>query len=139
LGGETPTAVPALSLPDKPSIAVLPFTNMSGDPEQEDFADGVTEDLITALSRIRWFFVIARNSCFAYKGQSTDIRDVARKLGVAYVLEGSVRKAGQRVRVTGQLVDARDGGHLWADRYDRDLTDIFLIQDEITHTIAGAI
>jgi len=139
LGGETPTAVPALSLPDKPSIAVLPFTNMSGDPEQEYFADGVTEDLITALSRIRWFFVIARNSCFAYKGQSTDIRDVARKLGVAYVLEGSVRKAGNRVRVTAQLIDGGSGNHVWAQRYDRDLEDIFSVQDEITETLAGAI
>jgi adenylate cyclase len=139
LGGKTPTAVPALSLPDKPSIAVLPFTNMSGDPEQEYFADGVTEDLITALSRIRWFFVIARNSCFAYKGQSTDIRDVARKLGVAYVLEGSVRKAGNRVRVTAQLIDGGSGNHVWAQRYDRDLEDIFSVQDEITETLAGAI
>ena len=139
LGGETPTAVPALSLPDKPSIAVLPFTNMSGDPEQEYFADGVTEDLITALSRIRWFFVIARNSCFAYKGQSTDIRDVARKLGVAYVLEGSVRKAGNRVRVTAQLIDGGSGNHVWAQRYDRDLEDIFSVQDEITETLVGAI
>jgi adenylate cyclase len=139
LGGEIPTAVPALSLPDKPSIAVLPFTNMSGDPEQEYFADGVTEDLITALSRIRWFFVIARNSCFAYKGQSTDIRDVARKLGVAYVLEGSVRKAGNRVRVTAQLIDGGSGNHVWAQRYDRDLEDIFSVQDEITETLAGAI
>jgi adenylate cyclase len=128
-----------LALPDKPSIAVLPFTNMSGDPEQEYFADGVTEDLITALSRIRWFFVIARNSCFAYKGQSTDIRDVARKLGVAYVLEGSVRKAGNRVRVTAQLIDGRSGNHVWAQRYDRDLEDIFSVQDEITETLAGAI
>ena len=139
LGGDTPTAVPALSLPDKPSIAVLPFTNMSGDPEQEYFADGVTEDLITALSRIRWFFVIARNSCFAYKGQSTDIRDVARKLGVAYVLEGSVRKAGNRVRVTAQLIDGNSGNHVWAQRYDRNLEDIFSVQDEITETLAGAI
>ena len=139
LGGETPTAMPALSLPDKPSIAVLPFTNMSGDPEQEYFADGVTEDLITALSRIRWFFVIARNSCFAYKGHSTDIRDVARKLGVAYVLEGSVRKAGNRVRVTAQLIDGGSGNHVWAQRYDRNLEDIFSVQDEITETLAGAI
>ncbi len=128
-----------LPLPNKPSIAVLPFTNMSGDPEQEYFADGVTEDLITALSRIRWFFVIARNSCFAYKGQSTDIRDVARKLGVAYVLEGSVRKAGNRVRVTAQLIDGGSGNHVWAQRYDRDLEDIFSVQDEITETLAGAI
>jgi adenylate cyclase len=130
---------PHLALPDKPSIAVLPFTNMSGDPEQEYFADGLTEDLITALSRIRWFFVIARNSCFTYKGQSADIRDVARALGVAYVLEGSVRKAGNRVRVTAQLIDGGSGNHVWAQRYDRDLEDIFAVQDEITATLVGAI
>jgi TolB-like protein/class 3 adenylate cyclase/Flp pilus assembly protein TadD len=130
---------PRLALPDKPSIAVLPFTNMSGDPEQEYFADGLTEDLITALSRIRWFFVIARNSCFTYKGQSADIRDVARALGVAYVLEGSVRKAGNRVRVSAQLIDGGSGNHVWAQRYDRNLEDIFAVQDEITATIVGAI
>jgi adenylate cyclase len=130
---------PRLALPDKPSIAVLPFVNISGDPEQEYFADGLTEDLITALSRIRWFFVIARNSCFAYKGQSADIRDVARALGVAYVLEGSVRKAGNRVRVTAQLIDGGSGNHVWAQRYDRNLEDIFAVQDEITATIVGAI
>ena len=134
---ETPS--PRLALPDKPSIAVLPFINMSGDPEQEYFADGLTEDLITALSRIRWFFVIARNSCFTYKGQSADIRDVARALGVAYVLEGSVRKAGNRVRVTAQLIDGGSGNHVWAQRYDRDLEDIFAVQDEITATLVGAI
>ena len=130
---------PRLALPDKPSIAVLPFINMSGDPEQEYFADGLTEDLITALSRIRWFFVIARNSCFTYKGQSADIRDVAGALGVAYVLEGSVRKAGNRVRVTAQLIDGGSGNHVWAQRYDRNLEDIFAVQDEITATIVGAI
>jgi adenylate cyclase len=130
---------PHLALPDKPSIAVLPFTNMSGDPEQEYFADGLTEDLITALSRIRWFFVIARNSCFTYKGQTADIRDVARALGVAYVLEGSVRKAGNRVRVTAQLIDGGSGNHVWAQRYDRELADIFAVQDEITATLVGAI
>jgi adenylate cyclase len=130
---------PRLALPDKPSIAVLPFVNISGDPEQEYFADGLTEDLITALSRIRWFFVIARNSCFTYKGQSADIRDVARALGVAYVLEGSVRKAGNRVRVTAQLIDGGSGNHVWAQRYDRNLEDIFAVQDEITATIVGAI
>jgi adenylate cyclase len=128
-----------LPLPDKPSIAVLPFQNMSGDPEQEYFADGLTEDLITTLSRIRWFFVIARNSCFAYKGRSPDIRDVARELGVAYVLEGSVRKVGSRVRITAQLVDGGSGNHVWAQRYDRELQDIFAVQDEITATLAGAI
>ena len=133
------SARPPLALPDKPSIAVLPFKNMSGDPEQEYFADGITEDLITALSRIRWFFVIARNSCFAYKGQSPDIRDVARGLGVAYVLEGSVRKAGNRVRVTAQLVDGGSGKHVWAQHYDRDLEDVFVVQDEITATLVGAI
>ena len=148
-GTITPLAAPAqpaaaspaapIELPDKPSIAVLPFTNMSGDPEQEYFADGVTEDLITALARIRWFFVIARNSSFAYKGKSPDIRAVARELGVAYVLEGSVRKAGNRVRVTAQLIDGVSGNHVWAQRYDRDLEDIFAVQDEITATLVGAI
>ena len=128
-----------MALPEKPSIAVLPFTNMSGDPEQEYFADGITEDLITALSRIRWFFVIARNSSFAYKGKSPDIRAVARELGVAYVLEGSVRKAGNRVRVTAQLIEGASGNHVWAQRYDRDLEDIFAVQDEITATLVGAI
>jgi TolB-like protein/class 3 adenylate cyclase len=111
----------ALPLPDKPSIAVLPFANMSGDPEQEYFADGMVEEIITALSRIRWRFVIARNSSFTYKGQSPDIKQVGRELGVRYVLEGSVRKAGQRVRITGQLIDAITGAHLWADRFDGSL------------------
>lgn len=129
----------SLPLPNKPSIAVLPFVNMSGDSEQEYFADGISEDLITALSRIRWFFVIARNSCFAYKGRSPDIREVARALGVAYVLEGSVRKAGNRVRITAQLIDGLSGNHVWAQRYDRDLEDIFAVQDEITATLVGAI
>jgi adenylate cyclase len=130
---------PALALPDKPSLAVLPFQNMSGDPEQEYFADGMVEDIITALSRIRWLFVIARNSSFTYKGRAVDIKQVARELGVRYVLEGSVRKAGNRVRVTGQLIDAATGAHLWADRYDRDLSDIFAVQDEITAAVAGVI
>jgi adenylate cyclase len=111
-------AAPALPLPDKPSIAVLPFANMSGDPEQEYFADGMVEEIITALSRIRWLFVIARNSTFTYKGQPVDVKQVGRELGVRYVLEGSVRKAGQRVRITGQLIDAVTGTHLWADRFD---------------------
>jgi adenylate cyclase len=132
-----PGAAPRL--PDKPSIAVLPFANMSGDLEQEYFSDGITEDLITALSQIGWFFVIARNSCFAYKGQSTDTREVARNLGVAYVLEGSVRKAGNRVRITAQLIDGGSGNHVWAQRYDRDLADIFAVQDEIAGTLVGAI
>ena len=133
---DRPAAPP---LPDKPSIAILPFVNMSGDPEQEYFADGITEDLITNLSHIRWFFVIARNSCFAYKGRSPDIRTVARELGVAYVLEGSVRKAGNRVRITAQLADGASGNHVWAQRYDRELQDIFAVQDEITGRLAGAI
>jgi adenylate cyclase len=137
--GETPAAQLALALPDKPSIAVLPFQNMSGDPEQEYFTDGMVEDIITALSRIRWLFVIARNSSFTYKGQSVDVKEVGRELGVRYVLEGSVRKAGNRVRITGQLIDALSGAHLWADRYDRDLTDIFAVQDEITASVAAII
>ena len=128
----------ALPLPDKPSIAVLPFTNMSGDAEQEYFSDGIAEDIITALSRMPWFFVIARNSSFTFKGRAVDVKMVARELGVRYVLEGSVRKAGQQVRITGQLVDAITGNHVWADRYDRDLTDIFAVQDEVTEAIVGA-
>jgi TolB-like protein/Tfp pilus assembly protein PilF len=128
-----------LPLPDKPSIAVLPFTNMSGDPEQEYFSDGITEDIITALSRFRWFFVISRNSTFAYRGQSVDVRRVADELGAEYIVEGSVRKAGNRVRITAQLIDAASGNHIWAERYDRDLQDIFAVQDEITETIAARI
>ena len=130
---------PKLSTPEKPSIAILPFTNMSGDPEQEYFSDGITEDLITELSRFRWFFVIARNSTFAYKGKSPNVTEVARELGVRYVLEGSVRKAGSRVRITAQLLDASTGHHLWAERYDRNMEDIFELQDEIASTIAGKI
>ncbi len=132
-------ATPGLKLPDKPSIAVLPFVNMSGDPEQEYFADGVTEDIITGLSQIHWFFVIARNSTFAFKGQAVDVKRVAENLGVRYVLEGSVRKGGTRVRITAQLIDATTGNHLWAKRYDRELEDIFALQDELTETIVGAI
>ncbi|MBT3533927.1 MAG: hypothetical protein HN478_08610, partial [Rhodospirillaceae bacterium] len=128
-----------LPLPDKPSIAVLPFDNMSGDAEQEFFSDGVTEDIITALSKIRWLFVIARNSTFSYKGTSPDVRRVAGELGVRYVLEGSVRKGGERVRITAQLVDATTGNHVWAERFDRDLSDIFALQDEITETLIAAI
>lgn len=128
-----------LALPDKPSIAVLPFSNMSGDPEQEYFADGITEDIITALSHHRWFFVIARNSTFVYKGRAVDVKQVARELGVRYILEGSVRRAGQRVRITGQLIEAETGNHLWAERFDRDMADIFAIQDEITQSVVGAI
>lgn len=142
-GSETTNTAKAsadpLSLPEKPSIAVLPFDNMSGDPEQEYFSDGITEDIITALSRIRWFFVIARNTTFAYKGAATNVRAVADELGVGYILEGSVRKAGDRVRVTAQLIDGTTGNHVWAERYDRELADIFAVQDEITETIVGAI
>jgi len=128
-----------LALPDKPSIAVLPFQNMSGDPEQEYFADGMVEDSITALSRIRWLFVIARNSSFTYKGQAVDVKRVGRELGVRYVLEGSVRKAGQRVRISGQLIDTETGTHLWANRFDGSLEDVFDLQDELTMSVVGAI
>ena len=121
-------ADPALPLPDKPSIAVLAFQNMSGDPEQEYFADGMVEEIITALSRIRWLFVIARNSSFTYKGQAVDVKQVGRELGVRYVLQGSVRKAGGRVRITAQLIDALTGTHLWADRFDGSLEDVFDLQ-----------
>jgi len=128
-----------LPLPDKPSIAVLPFNNLSGDPEQEYFADGLAEDIITGLSRFHWFFVIARNSSFTYKGSAVDVKQVARDLGVQYVLEGSVRKAGNRVRVSAQLIDALTGRHVWAERYDRDLKDVFAAQDELTEAIVGAV
>jgi adenylate cyclase len=129
----------APSLPDKPSIAVLPFENMSGDPEQEYFADGIVEDIITALSRFKSLFVIARNSSFTFKGRAVDIKEVGRRLGVRYVLEGSVRKASGKVRITGQLIDAITGAHLWADRFERDLTDIFALQDEVTLAVVSAI
>jgi TolB-like protein len=132
-------ATSALPLPDKPSIAVLPFANMSGDPEQEYFADGMVEEIITALSRIRWLFVIARNSSFTYKGQAVDVKQVARELGVRYVLEGSVRKAGNRVRITAQLIDAQSGTHLWADRFDGSLEDIFDLQEKVAVSAAGVI
>jgi adenylate cyclase len=132
-------ASPALQLPDKPSIAVLPFANMSGDPEQEYFADGMVEEIITALSRIRWLFVIARNSSFTYKGQAVDVKQVGRELGVRYVLEGSVRKVGNRVRITGQLIDAVAGTHLWADRFDGSLEDVFELQDRVAISVAGVI
>jgi TolB-like protein len=128
-----------LALPDKPSIAVLPFQNLSSDPEQEYFADGVVEDIITGLSRIGWLFVIARNSSFVYKGKAIDIKQVGRELGVRYVLEGSVRKSGNRIRIAAQLVDAQSGDHLWADRYDRSYSDIFDLQDELTMNVIGAI
>lgn len=130
---------PPLTLPDKPSIAVLPFQNMSGDPEQEYFADGMVEDIITALSRFKALFVIARNSSFTYKGRAVDVKQVGRELGVRYVLEGSVRKAGNRVRITGQLIDAATGAHLWAERFDGGLDDIFDLQDQVTQSVVGAI
>ncbi len=128
-----------LVLPDKPSIAVLPFQNMSGDPEQEYFADGVVEDIITALSRVRWLFVIARNSSFTYRGRAVDVKQVGRELGVRYVLEGSVRKAANRVRITGQLIDATTGAHLWAERFEGSLDDIFELQDQAAASVVGAI
>jgi adenylate cyclase len=139
--GKSPAAPtpPMLPLPDKPSLAVLPFKNMSGDPEQEYFADGIAEDIITLLSRSRGLFVIARNSTFTYKTRAIDVKQVGRELGVRYVLEGSVRKAGNRARVTAQLIETATGGHLWADRYDRDLTDIFAVQDEITTRVSTVI
>jgi TolB-like protein len=130
---------PALPLPDKPSIAVLPFANMSGDPEQEYFADGMVEEIITALSRIRWLFVIARNSSFTYKGRAVDVKQVGRELGVRYVLEGSVRKGGNRVRITAQLIDATSGAHLWADRFDGLLEEVFELQDKVAISVAGVI
>jgi len=136
---ETITAAPPLALPDRPAIAVLPFLNMSGDPEQEYFSDGISEDIITALSKLRWFFVIARNSSFVYKGKAVHMKQVADELGVRYVVEGSVRKGGDRVRITAQLNDVATGSHLWAERYDRDLADVFAVQDEITEAIVAAI
>ena len=139
---ESPTDILKTPLPsrsDKPSIAVLPFTNMSGDPEQEHFSDGITEDIITDLSKVAGLFVVARNSTFTYKGEAVNVQQVGKELDVRYVLEGSVRKAGNRTRITGQLVDGSTGGHLWAERYDRDLTDIFAVQDEIARSITGAL
>jgi len=135
----TPAVMASPPLPDKPSIAVLPFQNLSGDPEQEYFADGMVEEITTALSKVRWFLVIARNSTFAYKGRAVDVRQVARELGVRYVLEGSVRKAGNRVRISGQLIDAATGNHVWAERYDRELANIFAVHDEITERVVAAI
>jgi adenylate cyclase len=134
-----PQAVPLPPMPDKPSIAVLPFQNMSGDPQQEYFTDGMVEDIITTLSRIRWLFVLARNSSFTYKGQAVDVKQVGRELGVRYVLEGSVRKAGGRVRITAQLIDAVTGAHLWADRFDGSLEDVFELQDKVASSVAGVI
>jgi TolB-like protein len=132
-------ARPALPLLDRPAIAVLPFTNMTDDPTQDYFSDGISEDIITALSKLRWFFVIARNSSFIYKGRSVHLKQVADELGVGYVVEGSVRKVGPRVRITAQLNDATNGSHVWAERYDRDLADVFAVQDEITEAIVAAI
>jgi adenylate cyclase len=148
VNGGVPSAAPAkpstdstqpLALPDKPSIAVLPFQNMSGDPEQEYFADGMVEDIITALSRVKSFFVIARNSSFTYRGQAVDIKKIGRELGVRYILEGSVRKAGGHVRITGQLIEAVTGHHVWADRFDGELADVFDLQDRVTESVVGAI
>src|SRR6202522_3748595 len=136
-GGKTASSAPALS--DKRSIAVLPFTNMSGDPEQEYFSDGISEDIITALSKLRWFFVIARNSSFIYKGKPVHMKQIAEELGVGYVVEGSVRKSGDRVRITAQLNNVATGSHIWAERYDRNLADVFAVQDEITEAIVAAI
>src|SRR5437868_4810030 len=130
------SALPSL---DRPAIAVLPFTNMSGEPEQEYFSDGISEDIITALSKLRWFLVIARNSSFIYKGKAVHLKQVAEELGVRYVVEGSVRKGGDRVRITAQLNDVMTGSHIWAERYDREITDIFAVQDEITENIVAAI
>ena len=129
----------SLALPDRPAIAVLPFLNISGDPEQEYFSDGISEDIITALSKLRWFFVIARNSSFTYKGKAVHLKQVASELGVGYVVEGSVRKGGDRVRITAQLNDVVTGSHIWAQRYDRALADVFAVQDEITEAIVAAI
>jgi adenylate cyclase len=138
---EVPAAQPVAALPlsDKPSLAVLPFQNMSGDPEQEYFADGIVEEITTAIARFPWLFVIARNSSFTYKGKAVDVRQVARELGVRYVLEGSVRKGGHRVRITGQLIDAATGAHIWADRFDGSLDDIFELQERVASSVAGAI
>jgi TolB-like protein len=133
------TSRSALPLPDRPAIAVLPFVNMSGEPEQDYFSDGISEDIITALSKLRWFFVIARNSSFTYKGKSVHMKQIAEELGVGYVVEGSVRKGGDRVRITAQLNDVTTGSHIWAERYDRDIADVFAVQDEITEAIVAAI
>ena len=134
-----PGSAESPSPPDRPSIAVLPFTNMGGNSEQDFFADGITEDIITGLARLRWLFVIARNSSFVYKGQAVDVRQVARDLGVRYLLEGSVRTAGERIRITGQLIDAETGKHIWAEKYDRELRDVFAVQDEITEQVVAAV
>src|SRR5262249_48593876 len=134
-----PAQATALPLPEQPSTAVLPFQNMSGDPEQEYYADGIVEDIITALSRFKSLFVIARNSSFTYKGKAVDIKQVGRELGVRYVLEGSVRRAGSRLRITGQLIDAGSGAHLWADHFDGALSEVFQLQDQVAASVVGAI
>lgn len=138
-GAQALSLARTLPLPDKPSIAVLPFVNMSPSPDAEFFADGITEDIITALARLKWLFVIARNSTFTYRGKAVDVRQVARDLGVRYVVEGSVRASGQRIRITAQLIDAKTGNHIWAERYDRHLNDIFAVQDEITESVVATI
>ena len=138
-GVEPAVPRPAHAVSDRPSIAVLPFQNISGDPEQEYFADGMVEEIITGLSRVRWFFVVSRSSSFTYRGRAVDVRQVGRELGVRYVLEGSVRKATSRVRITGQLIDATNGQHIWADRFDGDLEDVFELQDRVTESVVGAI
>ena len=132
-------ARPALTPPDRPSIAVLPFTNFGGNPDQEFLADGITEDIITALTRLRWLFVIARNSSFVYKGKAVDVRQVAQDLGVRYLLEGSVRTAGERIRITGQLIDAETGKHIWAEKYDGELKDVFAVKDDIAEQVVAAV
>src|SRR5204862_8208734 len=140
IADEAPDAPkPSLTLPDRPSIAILPFTNLSSDPEQEYSADGMVDEITTALSRFKWLFVIARNSSFTFKGKAVDVKQVGRELGVRYVLEGSVRKAAGKVRITGQLIDALTGAHLWADRFEGDLTDVFALQDEVTIAVVSAI
>src|SRR5579862_464038 len=140
MSGDSPEpSRPALPLPDRPAIAVLPFTNMSDDPSQDYFSDGISEDIITALSKLRWFFVIARNSSFIYKGKAVHLKQVAQELGVGYVVEGSVRRDGDHVRITAQLNDVATGSHIWAERYDRELASVFAVQDEITQAIVAAI
>src|SRR5882757_5127280 len=134
-----PQTAPALALPDKPSVAVLPFSNLSGDPEQEYFADGMVEDIIAGLSRIKWLFVVARNSSSTYSGKAVDVKRVGRELGVRYLLQGSLRKDGNRVRISAQMIEAETGGHVWAERFDRPLDDIFALQDEIALSVVGAI
>src|SRR4029453_9336279 len=137
IAGEGGAPPPVLTLPDKPSIVVLPFQNMSGDPEQDYFADGMVEEITTVLSRVRWLFVIARTSAFTYKGRARDLRQVGRDLGVRYLPEGWVRKSGSRVRVTAQLIDAETGAHLWADRFDDELEEIFDIHDRVATKVGG--